>query len=369
MLIASGTLWAPRPVIQSYSAYNPPLARINADHLSGAGAPDNIFFSISPIDNHLPALEDGTSWPALLTSYTIAGYANDRVLLKKGRETSSIFRGREIFDDTILAGQAVPLSQNSGPIWAEVEVRPSFIGKIANFLFKSRALDISMQFKDGRKASYKYVAGMGKAGFLVSPFVQDTQNFAMFASTRRDSYFSSGSLPTAFSISGGAGADLWWEKGIKVRLWTANIPTQPQVDAMLLKPLRRDLPVSLDASASSGECSIDMVNTRLATADVTHVSGTLAVNGWAIASRAQGLAPDDIFISLTGADHSVYYGQADKHPRNDVNNAFSLSSMGDIGFHTLVDISELKGSYKLGIAQVSKGKLVDCSTRLPLNID
>lgn len=365
-LIASGMLWSPRPIVQSYSAYNPTLARINAIHLSGASAPDNILFSISPIDGRLPALEDGVSWPALLTDYTVAGYTNDRVLLKKNHETSVSFRGDEVFDSTVFAGQTIPLPQSSGPLWAEIEIRPSLLGKIATFLLKTQDLNISLQLKDGSSASYKYVPGMGEAGFLISPVVQNTQSFLMLTSTLRDSYFSSSGLPTAFSI---LGASLFWEREIKVRLWKANIPAQSQVDAMLLTPLRQDHPATFDTSMPSGECSIDMVNTRLATADVTTVSGVLAVSGWAIAARNQELAPDDIFISLIGEDHSIYYGHAVKYPRNDVNNTFNLPNMGDVGFHVLADISKLKGLYRLGIAQVSRGKLIDCPIRLPLNVE
>ncbi len=58
-LLASGNRWHPRPVFQSYQAYSPELLQRNRDHLSGAQAPDHIFFRIEPIDNRLPSTEDG----------------------------------------------------------------------------------------------------------------------------------------------------------------------------------------------------------------------------------------------------------------------------------------------------------------------
>jgi hypothetical protein len=73
-LLVSGLAWSPRPVLESYSAYTPALARLDADHLTGAAAPDNVFFRPDPIDYRLPALEDGLSWPALLSLYMPAGY-------------------------------------------------------------------------------------------------------------------------------------------------------------------------------------------------------------------------------------------------------------------------------------------------------
>ncbi len=69
MILASNREYDPRPVIQSYSAYTPGLASLNDDHLRGENAPKTIFFAITPVDEQYPALEDGRSWPALLSLY------------------------------------------------------------------------------------------------------------------------------------------------------------------------------------------------------------------------------------------------------------------------------------------------------------
>jgi hypothetical protein len=47
-VLAHGMDYRPRPVFQSYSAYTPALARANADHLLGPGAPKTIFFASEP---------------------------------------------------------------------------------------------------------------------------------------------------------------------------------------------------------------------------------------------------------------------------------------------------------------------------------
>ena len=46
-------------------------------------APDNIIFSIEPIDNRLPALEDGLSWRTLIHHYHISKFLHHQFLILK----------------------------------------------------------------------------------------------------------------------------------------------------------------------------------------------------------------------------------------------------------------------------------------------
>src|SRR5262249_37075281 len=99
ILLANGVEWSPRPIIQSYSAYEPKLADINANHLSSSSAPLHVFFDVSPIDGRLAALEDGKSWPLLLSRYHIVGRSGHYLMLDRnlgaanGPSTVSISTG------------------------------------------------------------------------------------------------------------------------------------------------------------------------------------------------------------------------------------------------------------------------------------
>ena len=54
---------------------------MNEEHLRGETAPDNILFSVDPIECRLPSLDDGPSWPALFDNYTVAKTDTDYGLL------------------------------------------------------------------------------------------------------------------------------------------------------------------------------------------------------------------------------------------------------------------------------------------------
>ena len=49
------------------------LAELNAACLRSSQAASNILFGVEPIDGRFPSLEDGHSWPELLTRYDIKG--------------------------------------------------------------------------------------------------------------------------------------------------------------------------------------------------------------------------------------------------------------------------------------------------------
>lgn len=73
-LFASGLSYCPRPIIQSYSACTPELARLNTAWLRSGQAAPNLFFAIQSVDERIPSRVDGLSWPELLTLYDIKGH-------------------------------------------------------------------------------------------------------------------------------------------------------------------------------------------------------------------------------------------------------------------------------------------------------
>lgn len=82
-LIASDNVWNPRPIFQSYAAYLPSLARLNRNHLLSENAPDNILFTLEPIDGRLPTLEDGLSWPAFMSHYRVTNFVGRYAYLRR----------------------------------------------------------------------------------------------------------------------------------------------------------------------------------------------------------------------------------------------------------------------------------------------
>ncbi len=178
LLLASGNAWSPRPIFQSYSAYTPELAELNKAHLLGKNAPDHIIFKISPIDNRLPALEDGTSWPVLLSQYTLNTQHNDFLFLDKKENCDFVDTMTPIMQQNISLRRWVSLPTNNHLLYAQIGIQPSFMGKILGLLYKPPQLTITIKLTDGSERKYRFIKGMAESGFILSPFVENTDDFS-----------------------------------------------------------------------------------------------------------------------------------------------------------------------------------------------
>ncbi|MDF1654001.1 MAG: hypothetical protein P1U34_02720 [Coxiellaceae bacterium] len=178
-LFASGNTWAPRPVIQSYSAYTPKLALINKNHLLHKGAPQNIFFKLQPIDGRVPSFTDGASWSALLSLYQPQKMMGDFLYLK--RRSDAVAKTSQLVTlatKHYRMGESVAVPHSDKPLYASIDMEPSLFGRLYTFLFRARQISIEFTLKDGSKRSYNFIPNMAKADFLLSPLVQNTQQFA-----------------------------------------------------------------------------------------------------------------------------------------------------------------------------------------------
>lgn len=224
ILLANNVPWSPRPVFQSYSAYGPELAKLNAAHLRGPSAPDNILFSVSPIDGRLPALEDGLSWLTLVNDYSQQSRIGDYVVLRHDRGASPAAL-KPLTQVNMQLGQSLPVPPGNTPIWAKLDLTPSIAGRIANVLFAAPEVRIELSFADGRTESYRYIASMGATGFLVSPLIRNTDDFVKLTSADRDQHFSS-FRPTSIRIVPARHSRLLWSRHVPVEFSQVEIQGQ-----------------------------------------------------------------------------------------------------------------------------------------------
>lgn len=191
LAIANGFRWDPRPIMQSYGAYTPALARLNVEHLTGAKAPDGVLFGLEAIDDRLPALADGPSWPILLTRYRVRAVGIP-VALNKGIplvfylqrkpdwQRISVAR-TPLLEERIGLGQVLKLPKTGAALFAQIDIRQNLLGKLADLLFDGPRLYIQFEFSDGHMEHYRLVPGAARAGFILSPVVIDSTNFVVLS--------------------------------------------------------------------------------------------------------------------------------------------------------------------------------------------
>lgn len=177
-LLESDNRLCVRPVFQSYSAYNEHLLKLNLEHLKSSKAPDKIFWRIGPIDNRYPAQDDSISWPYILAYYSIIDEMGEYLILtKNSKHYTYNLNAIESLHNKKL-GEAISLPSNGKIIWAEIDLKPSFIEKIIAILYKPNQLNLETHYSDGSYKSYKLIPAIAHAGFLLSPTIENNEEFS-----------------------------------------------------------------------------------------------------------------------------------------------------------------------------------------------
>lgn len=229
-LYASGHSWSPRPVFQSYQAYGAELARLNADHLRGGGAPEHVVFRVEPIDGRLPALEDGPSWPLLMNNYQVTGADASFLYMKRRSDPAGDRASTTIYSGRHALGSEVPLPATgaSDTVFAEIEVEASWLGRLWTILYKPPELRIAVDVTGGEPRTYRFVPGMARAGFILSPLVEDTNDFILLTAANRAPMATH--IVTSFTISAVGGGSRFYKDSYSVTLRTLDVVRDTLID-------------------------------------------------------------------------------------------------------------------------------------------
>jgi hypothetical protein len=177
-LLAYDIPYRPRPIPQSYSAYTPKLAELNAAHLRSDNAPEFILFDNFALDKRYPSLEDGLSWPELLTRYDVKEVDLPYVLLSRST-TPRNYTLTPISDTTVKFGESfsMPTASNR-PIWAQIEINRTLAGSAIAATFKPPMLFLKTKLRNGQQHTEEFLPGVGRSGFVLSPRIAESVWFA-----------------------------------------------------------------------------------------------------------------------------------------------------------------------------------------------
>jgi hypothetical protein len=227
-LFANGIAYRPRPVVQSYSAYTPALAKMNADWLrTGQSAPD-IFFAIEPLAERFPSLDDGLSWPELLTRYDIKGLSDaaGTYLHLLRSATSRKYWLVPLGETNVTLGKSFALPLTNGPVWAEIEIKKTLAGDILSFLYKPAVLMVDARLADDTSRRRRLIPGISQSGFLLSPYIANNLSFIELA--QGDETALSGKAVVSLTIFEGEepGPALCYQPQIAIRYYRLDFPPQ-----------------------------------------------------------------------------------------------------------------------------------------------
>jgi hypothetical protein len=178
-LLKEGYDYSPRPVFQSYHAVTPYLSALNAAHLHSAVAAEHIFFRFLPLMGRYPTMSDAASLPLLFSYYDIAALATPYLRLEKREIPHNIKKTKLVSFKTMLNAAGVEIPKNIHPLWVKMEVRPTWIGRLASLLFRKPHLYLEVTTRSQYTARLRVSADMLGAGFMLSPLLEGALDMAL----------------------------------------------------------------------------------------------------------------------------------------------------------------------------------------------
>lgn len=227
-IFANGISYRPRPVIQSYSAYTPVLARMNSDWLRTDRAAPNLFFAVQPLGNRFPSLDDGLSWPELLTLYDIrvqSDPAGAYLWLTRSPNPRE-YQLEPLQETRAVLGKSFTMPVTASPVWAEIEIKKTFAGELLSFFYKPAVLMIDVKLSGGTNQLCCLVPGIARAGFLLSPYIADNQSFIALAQGNEPELASKTVITTTIYEGMRPGPPLCYEPQIIIRFYRLSFPTR-----------------------------------------------------------------------------------------------------------------------------------------------
>ncbi|WP_166224525.1 hypothetical protein [Pseudomonas atagonensis] len=352
-LLSSGARWNPRPVFQSYAAYNETLAEINKAHLIGANAPENIFFNVEPIDGRLPSLEDGVSWPVLLSKYQPEAYENKFLLLQKKQDDSG-FNEVDLRSSREKVGRKVSISANNKLLFAKIYINKTFFGRVVDLLFKPDELAVIVELRGGETKRFRLISSMARSGFVLSPLIQNSLDFGLLYNGTK--YLGDKEV---IGITVESSHSRQWEDSYLLELSELSMPKSTEVETAFnfVDPSVRKKEFT---SQETCEGSIESAN-GTSLGGFFSASTVLRVDGWITPSITNGLLADEVFVVLTDDGGKDLLLPAKRVYRRDVGEYLASKKLENAGYSTIADVSGLAGNYRLSIAYEYTGKLVRCS--------
>jgi hypothetical protein len=339
----NGLRYDPRPVVQSYSAYNTFLDSLNEQKYLSVDAPDYILFSLASIDNRLPFFDESRTKLAIFSRYTIAGSVNGVLLLRKKTSPGDLVKSsKETIIDARL-GQDVLLPENEGLEFAKIFVNYSFYGRISRFLYQAPSLRITLTLKDGETMEYQAITTLLADGLIINRYVDTKQDFQLLMQS--DGRI--GCLIKKIRIDGAEGNN-GFDDAFQMRIHYYAFPAKPEAErhqdslglSKQIAELNQAKPYPVDADLYERDSFQQRIE------NIKSYSPLIRIEGWAFREKADN---QHIVIkaALFYAD-SLYVLPSLTQYRRDLVSYFKRNDISGAGFKAMISQSQFEpGEYQL----------------------
>ncbi len=172
----------PRPIIQSYQAYNEYLDAKNQVKYLSDSAPDYVIYGVESSDNKYAVSEETLTFLALLQKYQpLMAWNNKRLLLEK---RSTVKPLKLIKTEKHFAEMSKPygikvLSEGEF-LLIKVKLSYNFWGKMLNFCFQPPQLTMKITNEQAKQAVFRTVPDLLEKGLIISSEIENIDDVKSF---------------------------------------------------------------------------------------------------------------------------------------------------------------------------------------------
>ena len=171
--------YTPRPVFQSYTAYNSNLNKLNYNFLLSDKSPQYYLWNFNTIDNRFPMQADSLLLSNLKYFYNLKQDTNLGLLLKKKDDfaeqtfhqlTNSYEVDYKLFDKHFI--------KYSGkyPVLLKLYLDSNILGKIYSLSYKPMQINILITDSNDNIHVKRIIPSVSNDGFLIHPFIKNNND-------------------------------------------------------------------------------------------------------------------------------------------------------------------------------------------------
>jgi hypothetical protein len=177
----------PRPIVQSYQAYNEYLDKKNQEKYLSSTAPDFVIYSIESTDNKYAVSDETLTFIALLQRYEPIKIWDNHLLLRKKEQIKTLKLIKQIKHDWVLE-KPFPLNssikadslKNNQLTVIKIKTKYNWLGKSLNLFFQPPHLNLELTTNDGKKTIYRTVPILLNKGMIVNSKIDNVNDVKQF---------------------------------------------------------------------------------------------------------------------------------------------------------------------------------------------
>jgi hypothetical protein len=176
----------PRPMIQSLTAYDEYLDRINFKKYASNTAPDYLLFSVGGagdrLDERHPFFAETKTKIAIISRFQQAE-KTDRLLLLERQPTIAKCEARLVAEGQSRLGKHIPLPTTGNILVIKPQIEYNLAGKLMRFFYQPPILKTVQRFKGGEIKRFRAILPMVSNGVIANRLVDDLATAEEFLET------------------------------------------------------------------------------------------------------------------------------------------------------------------------------------------